>query len=116
MNICLWFLALSTCSCVIRAMAQEHPAIQIVNATDSVQVRWLTQQNEPSPQLLKYQIERSFDLRSWSVYGAPIRSAATNQVISRAVERTSAAVFYRLLVSSDTGLSAMAIGGESVFG
>ena len=116
MNIFRWLLTFGAFCCGLRAVAQDRPSVQIVNAADSIQLRWLAKQNDTSPQLLKYQLERSFDLQSWSVYGTPIRSAATNQPVSRPIERTSAPAFYRLIVSADSRTSALASGGESVFG
>lgn len=114
-SICCWLLAFCA-FCWACPAAQDRPPLEILNTADSVQLRWLAKQNEPSPKLLKYQVERSFDLQSWSAYGPPVRSAATNQQVSRPIERTSSPAFYRLFVSADSRTSALASGGESVFG
>lgn len=96
--------------------AQERPSLRTSAGQNGIFLEWDARQSSAAPALLKYQLEQSLDLRSWSAFSSPIRSSATNQSFSRLLSPSAGTAFYRLSVTPDSVSSALGSGGESVFG
>src|SRR5215510_2276071 len=100
----------------LAVLAEEQPLLEIASHTNGIILQWAAKQPSGGEILLKYQVQQSPDLQAWSSYGPPIRSTATNQPFSRLVEKRSSRAFYRVTVNSESRTSALATGGENVFG
>ena len=93
--------------------AQDRPMLEAVPDSAGFRLQWRL---NSSGTLLRYQLEQSTDLQAWAPIGVPIRSGATNQTVSRPVASPLQFAFYRVTVTPESRDSALAQGGEDVFG